>query len=111
VVFRSAAAELPTVLAGLGRGDAALVLATAGGERPQRGRQSQLAIPARGELICRVSAVADTDRPPVEAGALVDALLAQQVTPRSIALALAQLPGWSRKRAYELVLDRGRQGG
>lgn len=60
-----------------------------------------------GELVC---ALDGTGAAPVlgeELTAYVRALLADGVSTRSAALALAGLPGWSRRRAYDAVLALG----
>jgi hypothetical protein len=106
LVVRCPAERLPGLLAGLGRDGAQLVLVPAGDpERPVRGSLSEIQLPERGEVVCRVAGLPGAaPAAPVEPRALVRELLAQSVTPRTIALAVAALPGWSRRSAYEFVL-------
>jgi hypothetical protein len=106
LVIRCPAEQLPGLLANLGRESAQLVLVSAADpERPVRGSLCQLPLPDRGEVVCRVAGLPDTaPAAPVEPRALVRELLAQSVTPRTVALAVAGLPGWSRRSAYEFVL-------
>lgn len=106
LAFRCPAERLPRLLAELGRGSADLVLAPVDDpERPLRGRSAELALPDRGELACRVAGLAQpAGGPVIEPAALVRQLLGQSVTPRTVALAVAALPGWSRRSAYEFVL-------
>jgi hypothetical protein len=132
LVFRCPADRLSRLLAELGRGSTDLVLAPVDDpERPIRGRpdeltlpdratlalphrgtlalphRGELALPHRGELACRVAGSAQpAGGPAIEPAALVRQLLAQSVSPRTVALAVAALPGWSRRSAYEFVLAR-----
>ncbi|MFL6163459.1 MAG: DUF371 domain-containing protein [Jatrophihabitantaceae bacterium] len=106
LVFRCPAEQLASLLADLGRLRQPLVLASLDDpERPVRGELSSIALPERGDVVCRVAGlpVAATEAA-IEPLALVRELLAQSVTPRTIALAVAALPGWSRRSAYEFVL-------
>jgi hypothetical protein len=114
LAFRCPAERLPRLLAELGRGTADLVVVPVDDpERPLRGQLSELtlperfelALPRRGELACRVAGLAQlAGGPAIEPAALVRELLGQSVTPRTVALAVAALPGWSRRSAYEFVL-------
>jgi len=106
LVFRCPADRLPQLLTDLGRTHSGLVLASPDDpERPMRGDLSTLALPERGELICRAAGLPTmTSGRPIDPATLVRRLLAESVTPRSIALAVATLPGWSRRSAYEFVL-------
>ncbi|APU13239.1 MULTISPECIES: DUF371 domain-containing protein [Actinoalloteichus] len=110
VVFGAPAAELPRVLAEVDRQAGprrvAVVSATpAGAERPWWGPATELRAPERGDVLCRVDAEQDTDLlPRVDPTSLVNALLADSVSARTIALALAAQPGWSRRSAYDFVL-------
>jgi hypothetical protein len=113
LAFRCPADRLRRLLAELGRTTADLVLAPVDDpERPIRGQLAELALldqplalPHRAELACRVAGLAQpAGGPPIEPAALVRQLLAQSVSPRTVALAVAALPGWSRRSAYELVL-------
>jgi len=107
VVLRCPAAELPKVLATLGRDRTELVVVTPDDpERPVRGRLSEIGLPDRGELVCRAAGRPDAgQQAAIDPVALVRELLAQAVTPRSVALAVAALPGWSRRTAYAFVLS------
>ena len=116
LTFRCPAERLPRVLAELHRDRADIVWAPVSDpERPVRGKVADFAsppespagfaLPDRGELACWVAGLPSVaDGPTIEAAALVRELLAQSVTPRTIALAVAALPGWSRRSAYEFVL-------
>jgi hypothetical protein len=107
LVLRCPADRLPRLLAELGRERSGLVLASLDDpERPLRGELADLALPERGELACRVAALPATNAgSSIDPAELVRRLLAESVTPRSIALALASLPGWSRRSAYDFVLS------
>ncbi|AOS61994.1 DUF371 domain-containing protein [Actinoalloteichus hymeniacidonis] len=112
VVFGAPAAELPKILAEVDRQAAGprtaavAVATTSGAERPSWGRAAELRLPRRGELLCRVDAVTQPggEVPAVDPAGLVTALLADSVSTRTVALALAGQPGWSRKQAYDFVL-------
>jgi len=113
LAFRCPAERLPRLLAELGRGAADLVVVPVDDpERPLRGRLSEPTLaerfmPRRGELACRVAGLAQPAAgPAIEPAALVRELLGQSVTPGTVALAVAALPGWSRRSAYEFVLAR-----
>jgi hypothetical protein len=112
LVIRCPAERLPTLLADLGRASAQLVLVPADDpERPVRGSLSEITPPDRGEVVCRVAALpGPVPAAIVEPRALVRELLGQSVTPRTIALAVAALPGWSRRSAYEFVLAVAAEG-
>ncbi|SHJ96797.1 hypothetical protein SAMN05443637_101340 [Pseudonocardia thermophila] len=56
-----------------------------------------------GELVCALDGAADTVLGP-ELAAFVRGLLAAGVSARTAAHALAQVPGWSRRSAYDAVL-------
>lgn len=112
LAFRCPAERLPRLLAELDRDQATVIVAPVDNpERPIRAELKdqalpyQLALPRRGELACRVAGLGQpADGPAIEPAALVRQLLAQSVTPRTVALAVAALPGWSRRSAYEFVL-------
>lgn len=57
-----------------------------------------------GELVCALDGTAARSDLGEELTAFVRGLLADGVSARSAALALARLPGWSRRRAYDAVL-------
>jgi hypothetical protein len=113
LTFRCPAGRLPQLLAELGRDRAGLVLAPVDDpERPVRGELASLALPERAELACRVAGLPTVaGGPAIEPAALVRRLLSQSVTPRTVALAVAALPGWSRRSAYEFVLALSSQPG
>ncbi|MFJ1597856.1 DUF371 domain-containing protein [Streptomyces sp. NPDC088261] len=116
VVFRAPAAELPKILDEAGRTlgvrTVAVTAATsAAAERPWWGPVAEAAarVTGGGDVLCCVDpaeevpeGAADSD---VDLSALVRALAAQSVSSKTLALALATLPTWSRKRAYEFVLE------
>jgi len=111
LTFRCPADRLPRLLAELGRERSSLVLAAMDDpERPVRGDLASLPLPDRGEVACRVAGLpAIADGPAIEPSELVRQLLAQSVTPRTVALAVAALPGWSRRAAYQYVLALSEQ--
>lgn len=108
VVFRGPAERLNRTVATIGRPAADVVLvALSDPERPWRGGQSELDGPDRGELICLVGAQpGPASAAPVDPAAFVTGLLSAGVSSRTVALALAGLPGWSRRAAYDFVLAR-----
>ncbi len=112
LVFRCPAERLAGLLAELGRHRAAVTVARMDDpERPLRAELDDLALPGwlelprRGELACRVAGIGPpAGGPAIEPAELVRQLLGRAVTPRTVALAVAALPGWSRRSAYEFVL-------
>jgi hypothetical protein len=119
VVFRAATAELPKILdeaeRTLGVRTVAVVAATAAAaERPWWGPVAEAAarVTGGGDVLCCADPAEEvSDGSPdsdVDLSGLVRALLAQSVSSKTLALALARLPTWSRKRAYEFVLDAGK---
>ena len=107
VVFRVDVDRLARTLTAIGRPDADLVLVTvADPERPWRIDQSELVRPDRGEVICRIAGrPGSAPAAPVDPAAFVRGLLAEGASTRTVALALAGLPGWSRRVAYDFVLS------
>ncbi|QIQ04771.1 DUF371 domain-containing protein [Streptomyces liangshanensis] len=116
VVFRAPAAELPKILdeAGrtLGARTAAVTAATAAAaERPWWGPVAEAAarVTGGGDVLCCVDPAEEVpegaEDSDVDLSALVGALAAQSVSSKTLALALATLPTWSRKRAYDFVLE------
>lgn len=106
IVLRSDAADLARLLGSLGRPAAKVVRASAEDpERPRFGSGTEPDWPDRGEVFARIGAVARAAPTPLDPATFVRGLLAQQVTARTIALALAALPGWSRRSAYDFVLS------
>ena len=107
LVLRCPADELAGLLGRLDRPGASVVVAPVDNpERPVHTRLAELAVTGRDEVICRVGGNPPAiGLPPVEPARLVRELLAQSVTPRTVALALAALPGWSRRSAYQFVLS------
>nr|CAH60148.1 IstA protein [Streptomyces tenjimariensis] len=112
VTFRCAAEELPRVLAEVDRpaGSRTVGVAEAslpGAERPWWGPVAELDWSGRGEVVCQVDPVetpAGAGVTAVDPAGLVAALLEQSVSTRTIAMALAAQPGWSRRTAYDFVL-------
>lgn len=106
LVVRCPAARLPRLLADCDRGGSVLVLAPLDDpERPRRGLLADLPLPERGDVACWVAArPGAVQAAAIDPAALVRQLHEQSVTPRTIALAVAALPGWSRRSAYEFVL-------
>ncbi|ASO18767.1 hypothetical protein FHR81_001030 [Actinoalloteichus hoggarensis] len=110
VVFTAQAAELPRVLAEVDRQAGARRVAVAGAtpagaERPWWGPAAEVRAPGRGDVVCRVDAEEESaPLPRVDPTSLVSALLADSVSPRTVAMALAAQPGWSRRGAYDFVL-------
>ncbi len=85
------------------------------GERPLWGPLDELtAGVSTGEVVCALDPVVAgdaADLPELDPSGLVASLLAEGVTAKAVARALAAQPGWSRRRAYDLVLDvSGRSG-
>ncbi|MCH0541488.1 DUF371 domain-containing protein [Streptomyces sp. MUM 203J] len=112
VTFRCAAEELPRVLAEVDRpaGSRTVSVAEAslpGAERPWWGPATELNWDGRGEVVCQVDPVetpAGAAVAAVDPAGLVAALLDQSLSTRTIAMALAAQPGWSRRTAYDFVL-------
>ncbi len=106
LVVRCPAGRLARLLADCDRAGSQLVLAPLDDpERPHRGRLADLPLPDRGDVACWVAARPGAEQAAViDPAALVRQLHVQSVTPRTIALAVAALPGWSRRSAYEFVL-------
>ncbi|GAA3372921.1 hypothetical protein GCM10020367_30820 [Streptomyces sannanensis] len=119
VVFRTPAADLPKILEEAKRTlgiETAALAAVSMAERPWWGPvlEAESQLPTTGDVLCCVDppqgAQADTaDYPGIDHATLVRALLAQSVSHKTLALALAQLPTWSRKRAYDFVLEVARE--
>ena len=107
LVLRCPADELAGLLSRLDRPEASVIVAPVENpERPVRTNLAGLAVSGRDELVCRVAGnPAAAGLPATDPARLVRELLAQSVTPRTIALALAALPGWSRRSAYQFVLS------
>ena len=103
VVFRAAVGLAAKAIGQLNRpGSEVVWVTTSDPERPGSGAD----LPERGEVIVFVGPPAGaTAGAPVDPAAFVRELLAQDVTPRTVALALASLPGWSRRSAYDFVLS------
>lgn len=117
VVIRTPAAELPKILGEAERvlgTETAAVAAASMVERPWWGPVAQAGaqVPGGGEVLCCVDPVQAVDGETdieVDHIALIRALLEQSVSHKTLALALARLPAWSRKRAYDLVLQAARK--
>ncbi|WP_327236594.1 DUF371 domain-containing protein [Streptomyces sp. NBC_01317] len=116
VVFRVPAAELPKLLDEAGRTlgvrTVAVTAATsAAAERPWWGPVAEAAtrLTGGGDVLCCVDPAEEVpegaEDSDVDLSALVRALAAQSVSSKTLAQALAALPTWSRKRAYEFVLE------
>jgi hypothetical protein len=119
LVLLAKAADLPKILddAGQAMGTRTAALARAGGassaERPWWGelgdavRHLESASP-NVEFLCCVNAVEQPGEttPDLDHARLIDALLAESVSPKTLATALAAQPGWSRRLAYDFVLAR-----
>jgi hypothetical protein len=112
MVVRCPAERLRTLLADLGRESAQLVLVPVDDpEHPVRSSLSELTLPERGDVVCRVAGLpGSAPAATLDPRALVRELLGQSVTPRTIALAMAALPSWSRRSAYEFVLAVAAEG-
>jgi hypothetical protein len=104
VIFRCAGEDLAATVDRLDRPAAQLVVArSADPERPFiLDRSATVAV--AGELVCRLGADARAMAAPLDPARFVRSLLTASVTPRTVALALAELPGWSRRSAYDFVL-------
>ncbi|HEX2901812.1 MAG TPA: DUF371 domain-containing protein [Jatrophihabitans sp.] len=75
-------------------------------ERPRFGTGAVPHLPERGEVVMQLGPEpAAAAAAAVDPAALVRGLLGQGVSPRTAALALAGVPGWSRRSAYEFVLS------
>lgn len=116
VVFRTTAAELPKLLEEAARTPgtrtaAVVAVAPSARERPWWGPVAEAAarVTGGGDVLCCVDPAeevsGDTADVDVDLASLVRELLAQSVSSRTVALALGQLPAWSRKRAYDFVLE------
>jgi len=80
-------------------------------ERPYWGALAEVLTqaPASGEVLICLDPVARTDDATGIETAMIDALLADGVSVKTVSRALTQLPGWSRRRAYDAVLRRNQE--
>ncbi len=108
VVFRCAGSELGKHFDDLARAVGSTHAAVGAGERPVWGPLARVREhPGSGWVLCAVDPVEGApaeDVPDLTPAALLAALLAQGVSAKTLAQALAEQPGWSRKRAYDAVL-------
>ncbi|GAA2994410.1 DUF371 domain-containing protein [Actinokineospora diospyrosa] len=107
VVFRCPAAEVPRWVAG-----AEHVSVMALDERPVWAAVDEFAqLSGSADVWCALDPTASTDLGvDVDVAELVTALLGYDVAASTVARALAAQPGWSRKQAYDFVLERTKPG-
>ncbi|WP_433870130.1 DUF371 domain-containing protein [Saccharopolyspora sp. CA-218241] len=112
IVLRTTAAELPKLLNQARRllGTRTAVLAPTAPGRAERPRRTPVedAEPGSGALVCCLEPVATAtstaEHPDARWPALLESLLDQDVSPKTLAAALAAQPGWTRRLAYDAVL-------